>query len=82
MSTWTQDLLKLKAVKILIAIGLVALGIVYFLNYNSPENKCRRKYKSAAAYLPNQPANRLQELAQETAIDELVEECLNKGEFK
>ena len=82
MSIWTKNILEFKLVRILIVLGVIAFSIIYLINYNSLENKCRRQIEKASSYLPNQSSNKLQQLQLESAKKQAIEECIKNKSMK
>jgi hypothetical protein len=71
--------LKNKYFLAFLTILAVAIGVVWLVNNNSLEARCRRKYQSYGSLLmPN--SNGLQQQQLKTAMEPLVEKCIKNGE--
>jgi len=78
MDIFKEDLLKNKYFLILVTILVIAGGVIWFLNYNSVESRCRRYVKGLGSVF-GEERNKLRELQLEKASDSLIRECIRRG---
>jgi hypothetical protein len=77
VNIFKDDLLKNKYFLIVAGAVLVILALLFVKDYNSVENRCKRRYEKASSYFGTQ--NRLQEVTLDTATNQLTEECINQS---
>lgn len=80
MSIWTKNIWDFKAVKVALVVGLIAVGVLYLVNYNSTESRCKRKYVVMTSYFSTKSSNRLQTQMYKLAVGNLVENCIKYKE--
>lgn len=81
MSIWTQNLFDFKIVRILIILGLVAFGIIFYLDYNSLESRCERKVDNLSSLLPDKFISQMPKAQIEAAKKPSIQECISKNEI-
>ena len=78
MGIFRDDLLKNKYFLGTVAFIGIIIAVVWFLDFNSIENKCQR-YAQRLGSMLGAGDNRLQKLQLESATQPLVEDCIKRG---
>lgn len=79
MDILKDDLFKNKYFVSILAILAVIVGVVYFINYNSVEAKCKRYAQGLGAMLGVGGGNELRNLQMHSASEPLIQECIKRG---
>lgn len=77
----TQDIFKFKITWIVVSILAVILLANYVYDYESPRNKCARKYEDLFNHLKGGAINKTEELLIDRVRESFIQECLINKEY-
>ena len=79
MNIFRDDLLKNKYFITIITILSLIIGILWFVNYNSVEQKCKRYVQGLSSHLGTGGENKLRDLQIQKASESLIQDCIKRG---
>lgn len=79
MNVFKDDLFKNKYFVAVFAILVVVVGVVWFIDYNSVESRCRRYAQGLSSTLGIKGANKFGDLQIQKASEPLIQACIRRG---
>ncbi len=78
MDVLRDDLFKNKYFLIIVSILAVIIGVIYLVNSNSVESKCKRYVQNLGTML-GAGGSGLKDIQLQTASESLVQDCIKRG---
>ncbi len=78
MNVLKDDLFKNKYFVITFVILAIIIGIVWFMDYNSMESKCKRHVQGLGSFF-SPGENKLRDLQIHTVSEPLIQDCIRRG---